>query len=83
MLEEWNTAIAAKKIVSLLGCDVFELECTRSYPSDYYGCIEQAKQKLMALSFSLFFWGILCKKSFAFRFVQGCFSGLQMMLIDF
>lgn len=29
MLEEGNTAIAAKKIVSLLGCDVFELECTK------------------------------------------------------
>lgn len=45
-LEEGNTAIAAKKIASLLGCDVFELESVRSYPSDYYACIEQAKQEL-------------------------------------
>lgn len=41
-----NTEVAAKKIASLTGGDLFEIKTVHSYSEDYTACTEEAQQEL-------------------------------------
>ena len=42
-LDEGNTKVVAKKIQSIMECDIFEIQPLHEYPSDYHECTEVAK----------------------------------------
>ena len=45
-LEKGNTEIAAEMIADMTGADLFEVETVKTYPADYYACIDEAKAEL-------------------------------------
>lgn len=45
-LAKGNTEIVAEMIAGLTGGDLFEVETVKTYPADYYECIEEAKAEL-------------------------------------
>ena len=47
-LAKGNTEIIAEMIQQAVGGDLFEVDTVKAYPEDYYACIEEAKQELIA-----------------------------------
>ena len=47
-LAKGNTEIIAEVIQQAVGGDLFEIDTVKTYPEDYYACIEEAKQELRA-----------------------------------
>lgn len=45
-LKKGNTQIAAEMIADITGGDLFEVETVKTYPKDYYQCIDEAKSEL-------------------------------------
>jgi flavodoxin len=45
-LSKGNTEIVAEMIADMTGSDLFKVEPQKTYPDDYYACIEEAKQEL-------------------------------------
>ncbi|MCQ5203815.1 flavodoxin [Mordavella massiliensis] len=45
-LSKGNTEIVAEMIAELTGGDLFEVNTAKSYPADYYACIEEAKDEI-------------------------------------
>ena len=45
-LEKGNTEIVAEVIADATGGDLFEVETVKTYPADYYACIDEAKAEL-------------------------------------
>ena len=45
-LEKGNTEIVAEMIADLTGGDLFQVETVKTYPADYYACIDEAKEEL-------------------------------------
>ena len=45
-LEKGNTEIVAEMIADMTGADLFEVETVKTYPADYYACIDEAKAEL-------------------------------------
>ena len=45
-LEKGNTEIVAEMIADVTGGDLFEVETVKTYPADYYACIDEAKAEL-------------------------------------
>lgn len=47
-LEKGNTETVAEFIQKAVGGDLFEIETVKSYPDDYYACIDEAQKELRA-----------------------------------
>ena len=47
-LSKGNTETVAEFIQEAVGGDLFEIQTVKSYPADYYQCIEEAKAELRA-----------------------------------
>ena len=45
-LSKGNTEVIAEMIADLTGGDLFEVETVKTYPADYYACIDEAKAEL-------------------------------------
>lgn len=45
-LQKGNTEIVAEMIAKITGGDLFKVETLKTYPADYYACIEEAKDEL-------------------------------------
>lgn len=45
-LEKGNTEIVAEMIGKLTGGQLFEVDTVKTYPADYYACIDEAKEEL-------------------------------------
>ena len=45
-LEKGNTEIVAEMIAGITGGDLFEVDTVKTYPADYYACIDEAKREL-------------------------------------
>ena len=45
-LEKGNTEIIAEMIADMTGGDLFEVDTVKTYPEDYYACIDEAKEEL-------------------------------------
>ena len=45
-LEQGNTEVAAGYIAKAIGCEAFEIEPVKEYPTDYYACCDEAKAEL-------------------------------------
>lgn len=45
-LSKGNTEVIAEMIADLTGSDLFEVETVKTYPADYYACIDEAKAEL-------------------------------------
>lgn len=45
-LEKGNTETVAEMIADMTGGDLFEVETVKTYPEDYYQCIDEAKAEL-------------------------------------
>lgn len=46
VLDKGNTAAVAQTIAGAVDADLFEVRTVKSYPADYYACIDVAKQEL-------------------------------------
>lgn len=44
-LQKGNTEIVAEMIAKITGGDLFKVETLKTYPADYYACIEEAKDE--------------------------------------
>ena len=47
-IEEGNTAIVAKKIAAMTGCDLFEIKRAEPYPEKYTDCVKESREELKA-----------------------------------
>ena len=45
-LEKGNTETVAEMVADMTGGDLFEVETVKTYPEDYYQCIDEAKAEL-------------------------------------
>ncbi|WP_287478380.1 flavodoxin [Anaerostipes sp.] len=45
-LEKGNTETIAEMVADMTGGDLFEVETVKTYPEDYYQCIDEAKAEL-------------------------------------
>lgn len=45
-LKKGNTEIVAEMIADITGGDLFQIDTVKTYPADYYQCIEDAKEEL-------------------------------------
>ena len=45
-LSKGNTEIVAEMIADITGGDLFEVDTVKTYPADYYECIDEAKEEL-------------------------------------
>lgn len=45
-LEKGNTETVAEMVADITGGDLFEVETVKTYPEDYYQCIDEAKAEL-------------------------------------
>lgn len=45
-LEKGNTETVAEVVADMTGGDLFEVETVKTYPEDYYQCIDEAKAEL-------------------------------------
>ena len=45
-LSKGNTEIVAEMIADITGGDLFEVDTVKTYPADYYECIDEAKDEL-------------------------------------
>ena len=45
-LSKGNTEVIAEMVADLTGGDLFEVETVKTYPADYYACIDEAKAEL-------------------------------------
>ena len=45
-LEKGNTKTVAEMVADMTGGDLFEVETVKTYPEDYYQCIDEAKAEL-------------------------------------
>ena len=45
-LSKGNTEIVAEMIADITGGDLFEVDTEKTYPADYYACIDEAKEEL-------------------------------------
>ena len=45
-LTKGNTEIVAELISDITGGDLFEVDTVKTYPADYYACIDEAKEEL-------------------------------------
>lgn len=45
-LAQGNTEVVAKMIAEETAGDLFEIETVKTYPADYYACIDEAKKEL-------------------------------------
>lgn len=45
-LKKGNTEIIAEMIADMTGGDLFEVDTVKTYPEDYYACIDEAKEEL-------------------------------------
>lgn len=45
-LTKGNTEIVAEMISDITGGDLFEVDTVKTYPADYYACIDEAKEEL-------------------------------------
>lgn len=47
-VEEGNTAIVAKKIAAMTGCDLFEIKRAEPYAEKYTDCVKESREELKA-----------------------------------
>ncbi len=45
-LSKGNTEIVAEMIADITGGDLYEVDTVKTYPADYYACIDEAKDEL-------------------------------------